>query len=263
MTAATLDRPVAAERDRSGPSLVRLTVIEMRKFVDTRSGFWLLVVIALLSAALVPVQLIWPSDQDGNFTSFLQLPLFPTSVLLPVLGVLTVTTEWSQRTALTTFTLVPRRERVLIAKLAAAVIFGLLAVVVSLAVAAVGTALAQGFDRGATAGDWSLPASALGQVALLEVLSVVMGVAFGMLLLNTPLAIVVYFVLPMVFTIVTATVKAVEKASVWLDVNGAMDPMTSGSMTSKDWQHLATSGAVFILLPLVAGAWRVLRREVQ
>ncbi len=59
------------------------------------------------------------------------------SVLLPVLGILLVTAEWSQRTALTTFTLVPRRERIIAAKAAAGVALAVAATVVCVAVCAV------------------------------------------------------------------------------------------------------------------------------
>ena len=37
-------------------------------------------------------------------------------ILLPVLGILLVTSEWSQRTAMVTFTLEPSRSRVIAAK---------------------------------------------------------------------------------------------------------------------------------------------------
>ena len=40
-------------------------------------------------------------------------------MLLPIVGILLVSSEWSQRTALITFTLVPQRMRVMSAKLAA------------------------------------------------------------------------------------------------------------------------------------------------
>jgi ABC-2 type transport system permease protein len=260
MSTATLDRPAAPKR-APGASLARLTHIEMRKFVDTRSGLWLLVVIGLLSGLLVAVQLIWGDESSGNLTGFLEPSLFPVGILLPVLGVLTVTTEWSQRTALTTFTLVPRRSRILVAKLAAAVIFSLLSVVVSLAFAAVGTALAAAFDRGS--GSWSLPAATLGQAVVFQVLNVVMGVAFGMLLMNSPVAIVSLFVIPTAFMIITQLVTAIQDAARWLDINQAMEPLSNGSMAGDDWRHLATSGLLWIVVPLAVGSVRLLRREVK
>ena len=75
---------------------------------------------------------------DRRFENLFMFTLLPTAVLLPVLGILLVTSEWSQRTALTTFTLVPQRERIAVAKLAAGVAFSVLSLLVSLAASAIG-----------------------------------------------------------------------------------------------------------------------------
>ena len=44
------------------------------------------------------------------------------SLLLPVMGILLVTSEWSQRTDMTTFALEPHRSRVIMAKLVTGVV---------------------------------------------------------------------------------------------------------------------------------------------
>jgi hypothetical protein len=68
----------------------------------------------------------------------------PIGILLPILGILSVTSEWSQRTTLLTFALVPRRERVTAAKALAACLLGALGLVVCLAAAAVGNLIVDG-----------------------------------------------------------------------------------------------------------------------
>ncbi len=55
------------------------------------------------------------------FTDVLDLALVPVDLILPVVGIMAMTSEWTQRTALTTFTLSPRRIPVLFAKLVAAI----------------------------------------------------------------------------------------------------------------------------------------------
>jgi ABC-2 type transport system permease protein len=266
MSAETLPRPDWSARDGSveppaRPSLLRLTGLEMRKMVDTRAGFWLLVVIGLGSLAVVVIQLIWGGQENGNLDQYFQISLLPVAVLLPVLGILTVTTEWSQRTALTTFTLVPERHRVAIAKYAAAVVFAVVSVVASLLVSAFGNVLAILLDRGD--GQWNLTATMLSQALLLQLLGVLMGVGFGMLLMNTPLAIVLYFVLPTVWQLLTATISGIQDTAEWLDLNAAMEPLAGGSVAGDDWGKLATSSVVWIVVPMVLGTIRLLRREVK
>ncbi|HST83011.1 MAG TPA: hypothetical protein VLL08_14855 [Kineosporiaceae bacterium] len=266
MSAETLTRldwsaPDGSTPPPARPGLARLTVVEMRKMVDTRAGFWLLVSIGLISLLAVIAQLIWGDADARNLTDYFSLSLYPVGILLPVLGILTVTSEWSQRTALATFTLVPERHRIVIAKLAAATVFGALSLLASLLFSAFGTAL--GILLRDSAGSWSMPASNLFQALLFQVLGVVMGVAFGMLLMNTPLAIVLYFMLPTVWQILTSVITAIRDAAEWLDLNGAMEPLSLGTLHGEGWGKLATSTLVWIVVPLVLGTIRLIRREVK
>ncbi len=89
------------------------------------------------------------------------------------------------------------------------------------------------------------------------------GLAFGMLLKNTPAAIVLFFVLPTAWTILGAMVSWLRDAAVWLDLNQTMQPLFEGSLTGEQWAHLGTSVAVWVVLPLTVGLWRLSRSEVK
>ena len=248
----------AGDKDRAVP-LSRLVAVELRKLADTRAGLWLLIVIGLASAATAAILLFAGSGPDQTFTGFVSFAQVPSGVLLPVLGILSMTGEWSQRTALTTFTLTPRRGRVIAAKLIAAAAIGVLAAVATFAVGALATLLAGVTGDG---GAWTADAGVLAQCVLMQVLFVLMGSAFGALLMNTPLAIVAYFTLPMVWSLVGG-MKSVEKAAAWLDLNLTSGPLTEAVLTGGQWARLAVSAAVWIVVPLVAGTVRVMRREVS
>ncbi|MEU4676227.1 ABC transporter permease [Micromonospora sp. NPDC023737] len=241
------------------PSLPRLTAVELRKLADTRAGLWLLIVIGLTTAVIVTLQLIFADAADQTFVNFFVPSLLPVGVLLPVLGILSITSEWSQRTALITYALVPRRERVVAAKLAAVLLATLASVVTSLAVAAVGTLIA-----GATgaAGRWEFDETVLLNSVVFQLANVLMGVGFGLLLLNTPLAIVTYLLLPTVWSIVGELVPALHGPAGWLDTGRTMEPLLSGSMTGDQWARLGVSLLVWVVVPLAAGLVRTLRREV-
>ena len=97
----------------------RLFRAECRKATDTRAARWLLAAAVLLALAAQAVPLAFPHDVTQNRASFLTWAALGITRLLPIALMLTMTAEWSQRTALTTFTLEPRRGRVLAAKIAA------------------------------------------------------------------------------------------------------------------------------------------------
>ncbi|MBY8872380.1 ABC transporter permease [Micromonospora sp. PLK6-60] len=242
------------------PTLARLTEVELRKLVDTRAGRWLLITIGVIAAAIVTVQLFVVPDERQTFTAFFTPSLLPVGLLLPVVGILSITAEWSQRTALTTYALVPRRERVVVAKLAAVVLAALVSVLVSLAVAAAGTLLS-----GATggAGSWQFAWSLLLHAAVLQVVNVLLGAAFGLLLLNPPLAIVSYLVLPTIWSVLAAMVTALRGPAGWLDTSVTMEPLFGPDVTAGQWGRMAVSWLVWVVVPLVAGLLRTVRREVS
>jgi hypothetical protein len=136
-----------------------------------------------------------------------------------------------------------------------------LSVLTSLLVSVLGNLLGIALNRGD--GGWDLTAATLGQAVLLQVLAVVMGVAFGMLLMNTPTAIVLYFMLPTVWQILTATISAIRDVADWLDLNSAMEPLVGGTVAGDGWGKLATSSLVWIVIPLVLGSIRLIRRELK
>jgi ABC-type transport system involved in multi-copper enzyme maturation permease subunit len=233
----------------------RLSRTELRKMADTRAGFWLLVVVGLMAAAIVTITVIAGKAEDKDLASLFQGTLWVVSLLLPVLGILLVTSEWSQRTGLTTFALVPARGRVIAAKLIAAVVLGLAVTVVCLITAAAANLVA--------GGDWSLSLGAVGRGALFEVASMLGGVAFGLAFMSSPLAIVLYFALPTVWAILFETIHALNGPAKWLDTSRTFEPLVEGGMGGTQWAQLGTSLALWIGAFLVFGLWRLRRTELK
>lgn len=264
---ATTARPSAVALPRigggrpdGGVGFGRLVAVECRKQVDTRAGRWLLVIIAVATAVVLGIMLVVDGGRH-TFGAYLLGTSTPQALLLPIVGILAVTAEWSQRTALTTFALEPRRARVAAAKMLSALLVGAAAFVLAVVLAAATHLLAMG-ARGVEP-HWSVPAQVVLGMALMVLLSVAQGVGFGMLLLNTPAAIVVYLVLPTVWSFLATTVARLRDAAGWLDLNTTMNPLLEGHMSGDQWERLATSAAVWVGLPVALGLWRIVRSEVK
>lgn len=258
---AVLETPTPSVRKEfRSPGMGRLTRVELRKLADTRAGLWMLISIALATVGTSVVLLGWAPDEEQNLEGFFAFALLPTAILLPVLGILSMTAEWSQRTALTTFALVPARERVITAKLIAGTLIAIVSTAAMMVIAAAANLLAGALGAD---GSWDISGSLIGQVVALQIILVLMGLAFGALLLNSPLAIVLYLALPMVWTILGSTIAALRDAAGWLDINTTTAAMGEPGMTGDEWARVGVSAAVWVLLPLVLGIVRVLRREVN
>ena len=255
MSAAALTAVPAAGRD-DRPGLARLTLVELRKMTDTRAGFWLQLAIVALTVFVAVAVAIWGVGPDQQFGSLIGATIQPASILGPVVGVLLISSEWSQRTAQITFGLVPRRGRVLVAKLLAGLAWCAVAFALAVVAAAISTAVS-GVD-----GAWDVEAGLVLQDAAYLAIQMLGGIAFGAALLASAPAIVLYFVLPISWAIV-GSLSFLEGAAGWLDSSRTTDTMVNEVLSADQWARVATTVALWVLVPLLIGTWRILKGEIR
>ena len=259
MSATTLSAPTRAATAGvdSRPGLSRLVAVELRKMVDTRAGFWLQIAMVALTAIVVILRRVFGEGGDHTFAGVLDVGIQPAAVLLPITGILLVTSEWSQRTGMITFALVPQRTRVLGAKLIASLLLALATLAMTVAIVAAGVLVASpGVD-----GTWSDAATLIGQSALYLTTGMVVGVAFGAILLASAPAIAALFALPIAWTAL-ASLSVFADAAPWLDTRLALAPLHEEVLSATQWAQAGTALALWMLLPLSIGIWRITRREV-
>lgn len=265
MTVLT-ESTAAATADAPSIPLSRLVKVELRKLVDTRAGFWLTASIGLIAAIVMVVMLVSGRNhpENLNFSNFFGSMNIPTGIILPIMAILLVTSEWSQRNGLTTFTMEPRRDRIVLAKLGASLIAVIGAMAVALVLGAVGTAIA-GLIYSDPAGSWSFTAASLVNSLVMQIFGVLLGFGFAALILNTPGAIVAYFALPSALTLLSSLVPAFgDHLGEWVDTARTQEPFMSADWASTgDWARLVVSGLIWIGIPLTLGIVRILRAEVK
>jgi ABC-2 type transport system permease protein len=256
-SAGAREIPIPGAKADRRPSMARLTAVELRKMVDTRAGFWLQLAVVALTVAVVTVVCIVGHAEDQTLRNLLAAALAPSGILLPIVGILLVSSEWSQRTAAITFVLVPQRTRVLGAKVAASVVLSMVALAFCLLVATIGTAIAApGVEH-----TWSLSPGLLGQCALSVATGMIGGVAFGAALLSPAPAIVLSFALP-IGVGALGSISVFQGAARWLDGGRSLAPLTDHLMSTTEWARAGTTLALWMVLPLAIGLWRILRDEV-
>lgn len=246
----------------------RLVAVEWRKMLDTRGGFWLLAVTGLLLVlAAAAVLLVIGLDDGtrvgaGDWSSILTIPL---SILLPVFAILTVTSEWSQRTGLVTFALEPRRPRVLAAKLVSVVLLVLATIATALIVGAVGNVV--GAQIGGYDVEWNLSIRLLAATIVVQLLYFLMAFGIGMVLLNTPGAIAIFYVvallLPfMVYGTLWGFFEWSHDIIPWIDLQYGTAPLfDSGGVSGIEWARIAVVVTIWVIAPMVIGVRRVLNSE--
>lgn len=267
--AITTGAPTTFTTTITGPirpvPLRRTVAVELRKSFDTRAGFWLLIGAGLAAlAASATVIAFAPAGQfsHGTFTKAIGYPL---SVILPIIAVLSVTSEWSQRTGLTTFTLVPHRGRVLLAKAVAAVAVAVAATILSFAVGAAGTVAGSAITGEAAV--WDLTAGDLPHHLLATTLMMLVGFTLGVLIRNSPGAIVAYFVYafvaPTLATLLALFQDWFRDLRPWIDLQDNQDALYAGALTGEQWLQLAGTVVLWVFLPLTVGVLTLIRSDVK
>ena len=121
--------------------MTRLVGVELRKMFDTRSGFWLMTSIAITALLATGAVILFAPDSELTYDNFAAAIGVPMTIILPMMAILSVTSEWSQRNGLTTFTLVPHRGRVIWAKAISAVGVGVVSIIVAFSIGALGNVI--------------------------------------------------------------------------------------------------------------------------
>jgi ABC-2 type transport system permease protein len=259
--------PAAASRGVVPPiPLGTVVAVELRKMFDTRSGFWMLSSIGILAVLATGAVILFAPDAELTYSTFASAIGFPMAIVLPMIAILSVTGEWSQRSGLTTFTLVPHRGRVVFAKAVGAVGVGVVSMVLAMVIGALGNVVGTAIAGVPTT--WNASATELLYIVLANVLGLLMGFTLGVLIRNSAGAIVAYFVYSLVLPTVTGLLAAAQgwfrDLQPWVDFQynqtGLFD---STGLTGEQWAQLGVTGALWLLLPMALGVWLVLRSEMK
>jgi ABC-2 type transport system permease protein len=244
----------------------RLVKVELRKMFNTRSGFWMLVSIGVLSVIATGAVIIFAPDSAVTYESFATAIGLPLSVILPMIAILAVTSEWSQRSGLTTFTLVPSRGRVIGAKAMATVLVGLGSMAVAFAVGALGNVAGSALAGVDTV--WDISFSMAPQMVLGDLVGMAIGFTLGVVLRNSAAAIVGYFVVSLVMPgilVLLAQVRSwFEDLQPWIDWNETQVALFDGATnTGEEWAMLGSTTMIWIVIPLVVGLLSLRGSEVK
>ena len=243
-----------------GVPFTRLVSVELRKALDTRAGRWFSASIVLLCLVVVTIFAFAAPEGGKDFGDVLGVAGATLGYFLPILLILMVTSEWSQRTGLTTFTLEPHRGRVIGAKFCAGLILGAGLILVAIVVAAIGTVIG--------GGGWSVTADILVKGFLVaNLIGILTGFAIGMLLMNSAAAIVTYFIYSLVLPIAAGILGAFQQwfadLAPWIEFNTAQGQLfaNEGAPSGEVVAQLLVSGFIWLVIPFTIGLLRLLRAE--
>ncbi|HZC72653.1 MAG TPA: ABC transporter permease [Jatrophihabitans sp.] len=250
--------------------MLRLVHAEFAKLRTTQVWFWLLMGTVAVSVLLVVAQI---APHDGVRTESDVPNLFASSstayIVVFVLGVLGVTTEFRYQTITPTVLQTPSRWSVVAAKMITYAIVGALYAVVAVGVQlAVAVPWLNSKDIGVDFGNGHVRHAVIAVFGVLAIFGIV-GLGVGALLRNQIVAVVVGIVFLLVIENVLLAIPVVKKAYPYMP-GGAADSMlyTTGDRSPVDGVHyLSTWAGVVVLLlwafvPAIVGAAFSMNRDI-
>ena len=211
----------------------------------------------LLSAAEEGPDEAGGSDPTGTVLSGVPL----VALIIGVLGVIAMTSEYATGTIRSTMTFVPQRLKVLSAKaLVLAAVTLPVMIVATLATFLIGQALLGAGDAGtatASLGDAGVLRALLGTALYLAGIAL-MGLAFGSLLRSTPAALSVLFAL---IFLLPASLRDDVLPHLPSNAGSAFTSVTPTPDLLPAWEGAAVFAA-WVIVPLVIAAVRLVRRPV-
>jgi ABC-2 type transport system permease protein len=239
-----------------------LVAVETRRCVDTRSARWMLSVMVALSIGSA----FLAESSSTSLDRYVSSAILPLVALLPVLAVMTSTSDWASRSAVWTFTVVPRRLRVLTARLAATIVV--------VGGAATSSALAAGVlfaclhPERLLSTEWAEVGRSFAGVAAIALAAALTGSAIASIVISTPVSIVTTILFPLSFDV--SMNFAVPAVAPWVSTLAFSGWLSAPVFTwappgdgSPSGGTALTSFVLWIVLPTALGWWRQSRREVR
>lgn len=237
-------------------ALLRACTVEARKLVDTRTGWVLTATAALLSGAFAGGRALFPTPETG-FAQLASMASYPVGIIAMVMAVLLVAGEFAH-TAAVTFTLEPRRGRVVAAKALVVVALAIVATALAFLAAALVMLVAPAIT-GHPLG-WTADAARFGVLFGNNVFVALAGFALALAFCNAPAPLVVLLVWPTVALLVASLSEAAGTVVSFL----AVDPLFALETAADGlgWARVATATLLWIIAPAALGAARLLHADL-
>jgi ABC-2 type transport system permease protein len=265
MTTLTFDTVREPRTRAPHVPLSRVVSVELRKMFDTRSGFWLMASIVITALLTTVGMVAFAPDSQLTYYTFAKAIGFPMTVVLPMIATLSITGEWSQRSGLTTFTLVPHRNRIVAAKVLSSVAVAVASMLFAFVIGAVGNVV--GTAIAGTDMVWDVSVAEGFNIVLGSLLCLLTGTMLGMLIRSSAGALVAYFVyaflLPTVSGMLAASQEWFRDLQPWVDLNFAQAALFEGTLTGEQWAQVAVTAGAWLVIPALLGLRLVMRSEVK
>lgn len=224
---------------------------EARKSVDTQTSKAIIWTTAILTIAMFVVS-IFRFEDGAAWTKGVSAISSPATTILGIIFIVLVCEEWSRGTALITYTFIPQRTKVIMAKLVVMLCTFLGSVVVIYILSAIAAMIGAGMKSYSI--DWSQSVTSVVKLAGPLLVNLLFGFSIALAAQDTTIALGLYLIMPPV-TVVAAQLPVVGEYMKWISLEHSSSLFIAGATTVTVPQYIC-SLIFWIVLPGIIGIVR-------
>lgn len=235
----------------SDANCVRLSSIvkaEARKATDTIVAKTIIITTAFLTLGMFLVS-IFRFEDSAPWTDPFMAISSPATTLLAIIIILLICEEWTRGTALVTYTFIPQRNKVILAKLIILLVFFLGTIIVLYAFSAIASIIASGIYSYTIS--WSASISSVVRLMLPLFVNMLFGFSMAIATQETTIALGLYFVIPPI-TVVASQLPVIGPYSKWFSLEHSSSLFIAGASGVTGAQYIC-SIIIWIVLPCIIG----------
>ncbi len=229
----------------------KLVKSEFRKTFDTTTSKTIIGVIIFLTICMFVLSIFRYKEATVWTSPFVMLSN-PSVTLLPIIFILLVCEEFTKGTALITYTFVPDRKKVILAKLSVLMITFSLIIVVLMLLTLISSIVSSSMNNYLI--DWNVSFISLFKLILPLLINLLFGFSIAVFTKESTIALGMYFVIPPI-TVLATQLTNIGKFFKWISLEHSSSLFIGGATGVNTLQFIC-SAVFWVLVPLLLGIYR-------
>lgn len=231
---------------------------EARKSTDTQAAKTIILTTVFLTIAMFVVS-IFRFEDGAPWTKAVAAISSPATTILAISFILLVCEEWTRGTALITYTFVPQRSKVILAKFVVLLECFLGTILLVYALSALAAIIGAGMHGYSI--NWTPSITSVVSLAGPLLVNLLFGYSMALATQETTLALGLYFILPPV-TVVATQLPVIGEYMKWVSLEHSSSMFVAGATSVTVPQYIC-SIIVWIVIPSIFGIIRNMKRDMN
>lgn len=230
---------------------------EARKATDTQVARTIIVTTLFLTVAMFLMTIFRYKEAGSWIRPFVAISN-PVTTLLAIIFIMLVCEEWTRGTALITYSFVPRRNRVILAKFIVLIIFYIGITVVLFILSALASIISSSMYSYSII--WSQSFASVVLLILPLLINLLFGFSIALVVQETTVALGLYFVIPPI-TVIASQLPTIGLYCKWFSLEHSSSLFIAGSSEVSALQYMS-SIVIWVIIPCILGSIRNMKRDL-